>query len=158
MPTRIDGDLFEAAKAAGQVHSRSAAQQIDHWARIGRELEAAPAVTHDLIARVLTGRASYDVAGDRAQAVIRAAWDEEIGARIAGLDFTERLDASGTSWAEADDDGRIIEHAPAPASGAPLDEPAAPEPAAPVSAAPEPAAAMPDGAPTQPTTRTPAAP
>ncbi len=40
MPTRIDGDLFEAAKRAGRVNSRSAAQQLDHWARIGRELEA----------------------------------------------------------------------------------------------------------------------
>ena len=32
MPTRIDGDLFEAAKVAGEAQSRSAAQQLDHWA------------------------------------------------------------------------------------------------------------------------------
>lgn len=113
MPTRIDGDLFEAAKAAGQVHSRSAAQQLDHWARIGRELEAAPAVTHDLIERVLTGRASYDDADDRAQAVIRAAWDEQIADRIASLDLTGELEAAGVPWAEADDDGNVVERGPA---------------------------------------------
>jgi hypothetical protein len=108
MPTRIDGDLFEAAKTAGQVHSRSAAQQLDHWARIGRELEASPAITHDEIERVLTGRATYDEVNDRAQAVVRAAWDAEISQRIAGLDFTDRLQASGRTWAEADDDGNVV--------------------------------------------------
>lgn len=112
MPTRIDGDLFEAAKAAGRVHSRSAAQQLDHWARIGRELEASPAVTHDAIERVLTGRAAYDEVDERTQAVVRAAWDEEIAARTAGLDFTERLQASGLSWAEADDDGEVVVRGP----------------------------------------------
>ncbi len=110
MPTRIDGDLFESAKAAGQIHSRSAAQQLDHWARIGRELEASPAVTHDAIERVLTGRAAYDDVDDRAQAVVRAAWDEQIAARIAGLDFTEELERSGEEWAEAGADGGLVVH------------------------------------------------
>ena len=36
---RVDADLFEAAKSAGAVAGRSAAAQIRHWARIGREFE-----------------------------------------------------------------------------------------------------------------------
>jgi hypothetical protein len=108
MPTRIDGDLFEAAKTTGKVHSRSAAQQLDHWARIGRELEMSPAVTHDAIERVLTGRTAYDDVDDRTQAVVRAAWGEEIAARIAGLNFTESLLATGQPWAEADEDGNVV--------------------------------------------------
>lgn len=113
MPTRIDGGLFEAAKAAGRVHSRSAAQQLDHWARIGRELESSPSVTHDAIERVLTGRAAYDEVDDRSQAVVRAAWDEQIAEKIAGLDFTEQLQATGLPWAEADDDGDVVVRRPA---------------------------------------------
>jgi uncharacterized protein HemY len=116
MPTRIDGDLFDAAKRAGQVNSRSAAQQLHHWARIGRELEASPTVTHDAIERVLTGQDAYDAADDRTQAMVRAAWDEELTARIAGLDFTERLQASGLPWAEADDDGVVVVRGPGVAS------------------------------------------
>jgi hypothetical protein len=108
MPTRIDGDLFEAAKAAGLVHSRSAAQQLDHWARIGRELEASPSVTHDTVERVLTGKAAYDEVDDRSQAVVRAAWNEDVAARISALDLTERLEASGTTWAEADANGDVV--------------------------------------------------
>ncbi len=61
MPTRIDGELFAAAKSSGALHSRSAAQQIDHWARIGRELEASADVSHRDIDAVLTDKASHDV-------------------------------------------------------------------------------------------------
>src|SRR5881394_1846291 len=59
-PTRVDQSLFEAARAAGALYSRSAAQQLAHWARLGRELEASPSVTQDAIARVLAGQALYD--------------------------------------------------------------------------------------------------
>src|SRR4051794_116606 len=101
MPTRIDQALFDAARAAGELHSRSAAQQLDHWARIGRELESSPAVTHDAISRVLAGQAPYDALDDRAQAMVRAAWDEQIAQRAAGLDLTDRLRAAGRPWPEA---------------------------------------------------------
>lgn len=37
---RISADLFEQALEHGQVMSRSAAQQVEHWARIGAALEA----------------------------------------------------------------------------------------------------------------------
>jgi CxxC motif-containing protein (DUF1111 family) len=38
---RVNTKLFEQARAAGQVLSRSAAQQIEHWSNIGAALEAA---------------------------------------------------------------------------------------------------------------------
>lgn len=108
MPTRIDGDLFSAAKSAGEVQSRSAAQQLDHWARIGRELEASPMVTHDAINKVLAGQTPYDSLPDSAQAMVRVAWDEQISAKIAGLDFEDRLQDAGQAWAEADAEGRAV--------------------------------------------------
>lgn len=40
IPTRIEHDLYDGAKTVGSTMSRSAAQQINHWARIGREIEA----------------------------------------------------------------------------------------------------------------------
>jgi hypothetical protein len=116
MPTRIDQALFDAAKAAGELHSRSAAQQLDHWARIGRELESSPAVSQEAITRVLAGRASYDALGDRAQAVVRAAWDEQIAERIDGLDFADRMRAAGRPWPEADADGNVVVRDAGPSS------------------------------------------
>jgi hypothetical protein len=114
IPTRVDQNLFEAAKAAGALYSRSAAQQLAHWARLGREIEASPSVTQDAIARVLAGQALYDELPDPAQAVVRVEWDDRIAATLAELDFTESLHAAGKPWAEADEDGNLVMREAAP--------------------------------------------
>lgn len=113
IPTRIEQDLFETARAAGQVHSRSAAQQLDHWARIGRELEASPTVTHDEVSRVLAGEASYDDLPAGGQAVVRAGWDRGIAERTAALNFEEQFVSAGEPWIEADADGNVVVRDPA---------------------------------------------
>lgn len=50
---RVSGALFAAATVAGEVLSRSAAQQVEHWARIGRALEAT-GLTVEAAATLLT--------------------------------------------------------------------------------------------------------
>lgn len=45
---------------AGTAPTRSAAQQVNHWARIGREPETSKSVSQHDVAQVLSGRASYD--------------------------------------------------------------------------------------------------
>jgi hypothetical protein len=108
MPTRVDGELFAAAKSVGAVHSRSAAQQLDHWARIGRELESSAAVTHRDIEAVLAGDGSYDALHEREQAIVRAAWDEQIAARLSALNLEREFRAAGTPWVESDTDGKTV--------------------------------------------------
>ena len=117
-PTRIDEDLFAAAKSAGEVLSRSAAQQINHWARIGRELEVSQAVSARDIAAVLAGRASYDDFGAREQAVMRAEWDERITELRTSLNFEDELTAAGDTWSEVDAQGRTVERGGRKAAGA----------------------------------------
>lgn len=108
MPTRIDGDLFAAAKSSGAVHSRSAAQQLAHWARIGREFEASSAVSQRDVEAVLAGDGSYDALQDREQSIVRATWDEEIAERLRSLDLEARFEAAGVEWVEADDEGKVV--------------------------------------------------
>ncbi|MFF2052352.1 hypothetical protein ACFVU2_12200 [Leifsonia sp. NPDC058194] len=108
MPMRMDGDLFEAAKAVGAVASRSAAQQISHWARIGRELEASPGTSQRDIQRVLAGDAAYDDLGERGQAIVRAIWDEEMSKRLARLDLAAEFTQAGRSWTDADENGDAV--------------------------------------------------
>ena len=115
MPTRIDGDLFAAAKSSGAVHSRSAAQQLAHWARIGREFEASSRVTQRDVEAVLAGDGSYDALQEREQAVVRATWDEQIAERISSLDLAERFRTAGVTWVEADDEGNLVRRGPADA-------------------------------------------
>lgn len=109
-PTRIEAELYDAAKAVGPGMSRSAAQQINHWARIGRELEAAEGVSQRDIARVLAGRDSYDSLNAHEQALVRAEWEERMTETRKGLDFEAEFLADGESWVDADTEGRTVVH------------------------------------------------
>lgn len=110
IPTRIDSDLVDAAKAAGSIHSRTPAQQIHHWARIGREFESARNVSAVEVAKVLAGQASYDALADAEQAVVRATWEERDEATLSTLNFAAEFEAAGESYSEADEHGNVIVH------------------------------------------------
>jgi hypothetical protein len=112
-PTRIDDDLFASAKAVGEVMSRSASQQVSHWARIGRELEAAASVSQRAIAEVLAGEGSYDRLTAEEQAVVRAEWSERIDARVASLDLARAFATEGRSFVELDEHGEVVRHSAA---------------------------------------------
>lgn len=113
---RIDEDITSAAKAAAQILSRSTAQQVNHWARIGRELEASKSVSLRDIAQVLRGRTSYDALDVGEQAIVRAAWNTRMTALREGLDLASEVGADGAGWDEADED-RAGGRAPAPDAG-----------------------------------------
>ena len=117
-PTRIDDELFESAKVVGNLMSRSAAQQIAHWAKIGRELESAKGVSVRAIAEVLAQRSSYDALTDEEQAIVRAEWAERIEERRAALDLTGEFAAQGRSWVELDDAGEVVERGGEPKESA----------------------------------------
>jgi hypothetical protein len=108
MPVRMNHELFDAAKAVGALASRSAAQQLSYWARIGRELEASPHVNARDIQRVLAGEMSYDALGEPDQAVVRANWDEQLIARLAELNLAAEFTQAGRAWTEADEQGRAV--------------------------------------------------
>ena len=108
-PARIDDELYASAKLVGSVMSRSASQQVAHWARIGRALEASGIVSPKAIAEVLTGDRRYDELGVEEQAVVRAEWAERIEERRTGLDLAATFAAEGRSFVELDDDDNVIE-------------------------------------------------
>ena len=58
IPTRVDRDLLDSARIVGDRLSRSAPQQLAHWARIGREIELGSSVTQSTVADALSGRTS----------------------------------------------------------------------------------------------------
>ena len=111
-PTRIDEDVASAAKAAAALLSRSAAQQVNHWARIGRELEASKSLSQRDIAQVLAGHSTYDALNAREQAVVRAEWSERMTALRENLDLAAEFTAAGQAWVEADGHGNVVKRTP----------------------------------------------
>ncbi|WP_454294237.1 TA system antitoxin ParD family protein [Salana multivorans] len=109
-PTRLPADVYESALAATRVTSRTVPQQIAHWARIGRELEMSPRVSHREIARVLAGTGSYDSLSEQEQAIVREEWATRIVALRGALDYSAQFSTDGESYSEADEDGNLVVH------------------------------------------------
>ena len=108
-PTRVDSEIYEAAKTEGDRVSRSAAQQLTHWARVGRQLELASSTSWEQIGNVLDGEADYDELGDREQAIVRAVWAERIDDLAARVDLTGLFKQQGRATASvADADGNLV--------------------------------------------------
>src|SRR3954447_22239673 len=108
-PARIDDDLYASAKLAGEVQSRSASQQVAHWARIGREIEASASISPREIAEVLAGSRTYDGLTAKEQAVVRAEWGARMDALRDSLDLVATFDEAGRVFVELDDDGNVVE-------------------------------------------------
>lgn len=111
-PTRIDDEVFASAKIVGPVMGRSASQQVSHWARIGRELEASASVSPRDIAETLAGRRDYDTLTAEEQAVVRAEWAERMEQRRQALDLAETFNAQGRSYVELDNAGNVVHRDP----------------------------------------------
>ncbi len=107
-PMRLDAELTEAARATAGSMSRSLAQQIGHWARIGRELERSPGVTAPAVQAVLEGRGSYDHLNVQEQAIVRAHWAEGIEETRKNLRLDRVLPALGREAVELDDQGEVV--------------------------------------------------
>lgn len=115
-PARIDDDLYASAKLAGEALSRSASQQVGHWARIGRELEVSATTSQRDIGAVLAGARRYDSLTSQEQAVVRAEWAERMDLRRRSLDLAAQFTAAGETYAELDEHGAVVARTP-PTSG-----------------------------------------
>ena len=111
-PIRVDEDIHAFATSVAPLMSRSTAQQVSHWARIGKELEASPSVSLRAIEQVLECGASYDDLNSYEQAVVRAEWAERTEQRRRALDLSAEFAAQGRSYVELDDDANIVRHQP----------------------------------------------
>ncbi|MFP3939660.1 MAG: TA system antitoxin ParD family protein [Thermoanaerobaculia bacterium] len=107
-PVRIDEELYTAASQAASAMSRSTTQQLTHWARIGRELEASPDVSLEEVAAILRGRREYDAAGAREQAIVRSYWAERMAALRGALRLDREFDAEGRPYVELDEEGNVV--------------------------------------------------
>ena len=54
--TRVASDLMDSAAAEGARQSRSAKQQLDHWARVGRAVSSQHTASRRRVEAALAGR------------------------------------------------------------------------------------------------------
>lgn len=107
-PTRFAADLFESAAVEGQRQSRSAKQQLDHWARVGRAVEmqgpaswrrtqSVPAATELSAQDALVANAEIDV----------AIWEQ-----VQRVSFGSVLASEGVTTVALDETGALLRYHP----------------------------------------------
>jgi len=108
-PTRFAADLLDDAAAEGALQSRSAKQQLDHWARLGRSLDRRHAAT---LRAVLDGSLELAQLDAPTRTAVNAALDTAIEERAAAVSLGASALARGIAVVALDDSGALVRHAP----------------------------------------------
>src|ERR1700710_120294 len=104
-PTRIAADLFDSATVEGKRQSRSAKQQLDHWARVGRAVSANQTAARRRVEAALAGELPERELSAEERAVLSAELDTSISEAARTTSFGRRLAARGVTTVALDDKG-----------------------------------------------------
>jgi hypothetical protein len=114
-PTRVDKDVYAAARAAASLTGRTVAEQLSHWAKVGSEVEAIALLElrhrRRTAQELLAGR-DYDRLPADEQALVRTAWDEEMDEHLVSTDIAADKRAAGQPIITLDENGDVVRHLP----------------------------------------------
>ena len=111
-PTRIASDLLDSATLEGARQSRSAKQQLDHWARVGRAVSSQQTAARRRVEAALTGELELRELSVEEGKVFNAEVAADIEEKLAGSNYGALLAARGVTTVALDENGDIVEHRP----------------------------------------------
>jgi ParD-like antitoxin of type II ParDE toxin-antitoxin system len=110
--TRFAADLMDAAAAEGARQSRSAKQQLDHWARVGRAVSAGQTAARRKVEAALAGELELAELSEEEGVVFNAEISAAIEEGLAGADYGRVLAGRGITTVALNEKGEIVEHRP----------------------------------------------
>ncbi|EFG79139.1 hypothetical protein HMPREF0591_1036 [Mycobacterium parascrofulaceum ATCC BAA-614] len=110
--TRVAADLVDSAAAEGARQSRSAKQQLDHWARVGRAVSSHQTASRRRIEAALAGDLDTGQLSDDEGLVFNAEISAAIEESLATAHYGDMLSARGITTVALNDDGEIVEYRP----------------------------------------------
>ncbi|OBG71666.1 hypothetical protein A5714_13095 [Mycobacterium sp. E2462] len=110
--TRVASDLMDSAAAEGARQSRSAKQQLDHWARVGRAVSSQQTASRRRVESALAGRLGTGELTVEEGVVFNAEISAAIEESLARTHYGATLAAQGVTTVALNDAGEIVEHRP----------------------------------------------
>lgn len=107
--TRFSAELFEAAQTVGEKQNRSARQQLEYWAEIGRTVTAPDSAAQSRIEAAFAGRLSRQDLTPEEVKSFDAQLDARAARRMNDLDYPAQRAAAGHRSIHMDTDGNLIE-------------------------------------------------
>ena len=110
--TRFAADLVDSAAAEGTRQSRSAKQQLDHWARVGRAVSSQHTASRRRVEAALAGRLPMTELTVEEGVVFNAEISAAIEESLARTNYGDLLAAQGVTTVALNDAGKIVEYRP----------------------------------------------
>ena len=110
--TRFAADLVDSAAAEGARQSRSAKQQLDHWARVGRAVSATHTTSRRRVEGALAGQLATSELTVEEGVVFNAEISAAIEESLARTHYGDVLAAQGITTVALNEAGDIVEHRP----------------------------------------------
>lgn len=112
VPTRVNADVAARAAAVATQESRTFAEQVNHWARIGMQIERSGSIANRRVLAVAAGEEPFTSLSRDERTAAHAIIDAEIDERAAKQYFGRDARAAGHTTVSLDDDGNLIEISP----------------------------------------------
>jgi len=109
---RLPVDLIEAAEAEGLAEHRSAAKQLEHWARFGMYFAPHGSAAARRIQRAVLGQLPLSELEEDERVVANATVDAAISVAANETSFANQLAERGVTTVVMDEDGRLVRHHP----------------------------------------------
>lgn len=109
---RLPIDIIEAAERAGRTQHRSAAKQLEHWARFGMFFDGQTTAASQRIRSAVSGELSLSELSDDEAVVANATISATISQVSNNTSFADRLAKQGVTTVVMDDDGQMIRRHP----------------------------------------------
>ncbi|MET0897637.1 MAG: hypothetical protein ABWY45_06970 [Mycobacterium sp.] len=109
---RIAADLVDSAASEGARQSRSAKQQLDHWARVGRAVSSQHTAARRRVEAALADDLPLSALSVEEGVVFNAEISTAIEENLARTDYGDVLAAQGITTVALNDDGAIVEYRP----------------------------------------------
>src|SRR5258708_35639954 len=110
--TRFAADLLDSAAAEGARQSRSAKQQLDHWARVGRAVSSQHTAARRRVEAALAGDVELRELSAGEGVVLNAEIAAAIQERLAESHYGELLAKRGITTVALSEAGEIVEYPP----------------------------------------------
>ncbi|BCP10224.1 hypothetical protein MINTM020_23220 [Mycobacterium paraintracellulare] len=110
--TRVASDLMDSAASEGARQSRSAKQQLDHWARVGRAVSSQHTASRRRVEAALAGQLATGELTVEEGVVFNAEISAAIEESLVHADYGATLAGHGVTAVALNEDGDIVEHRP----------------------------------------------
>lgn len=110
--TRVASDLMDSAAAEGARQSRSAKQQLDHWARVGRAVSSQHTASRRRVEAALAGHLATGELTVEEGVVFNAEISAAIEQSLVHANYGATLAGQGVTTVALNEDGDVVEHRP----------------------------------------------